>query len=185
MNLVDRPGVEQAAQQAAAALDQHIGQPAAAQFGQQGIKARMGRFALAEEHFAAYMAKPQAVGLRGFHAGGHQHGRFAGSLTSWLSLPSDARVSRTTRTAVRGPAAERSAADRRARRSASDHDCIDTAAKSVDRLARLRIGNPSAFAGVSGDFAVERHGPFGDDPRPAGFHELEIRGVQPPCLGFQ
>jgi hypothetical protein len=55
----------------------------------------------------------------------------------------------------------------------------------VDDLARFRAGNPAAFAGPSGDFPVERHGPFGDDPRPARLDEFSIGCVEPPGLSFQ
>ena len=64
MNLVDLPRVEQAAQQAAAPFDQHVGQPPPAQFGQQRVEPRGVRLALADEHLAAGVAKPRAVGRR-------------------------------------------------------------------------------------------------------------------------
>ena len=53
VKLVDRSGVEQSAQHVAASFDQDVSQPAAAQFGQQGIEPRRGSLAVADEHLAA------------------------------------------------------------------------------------------------------------------------------------
>ena len=55
----------------------------------------------------------------------------------------------------------------------------------MNHFARLGIGYPAALSAAGGDLAVERHGPFGDDPRPARLDELQIGRIQTPGVGFQ
>ena len=49
--------------------------------------------------------------------------------------------------------------------------------------ARLLAGNPAAVAGACGDFSVQRHRPFRDDPRPAGRDEFQVGSIEP--FGFR
>ena len=70
------------------------------------------------------------------------------------------------------------------RRAVADHDGVHAAAQLLDHCSRGFAGNPAAVAGASGNFSVERHGPFGDHPRPAGCHQFQIRRVESSRLGF-
>jgi len=82
-------------------------------------------------------------------------------------------VSTTTRSGVRGPGG----------RAVSDR--VHPASQGVYDLARLLRRDPAARTGSRGDLAVERHGPFGNDPRPAGLDQLEIRRVELPGFRLQ
>ena len=100
-------------------------------------------------------------------------------LTNWLSKPSVARLSATIRAAIRGPGG-------RAINNGSSATAVprptrmpSTRPRSRWTISRdSRAGNPAAIAGAGGDFAVERHGPFGDDPGPPAENPLQIRGIQ-------
>ena len=109
------PGVQQAAQHAAAAFHQNVGHVPAAQFGQQGVEpGRMG-VAWANQYFAACLTQPPAIGCVRFVADGHQHGRLA-ARADQLALRRERGAACPARygAAVRGPGrAGRSAADRR------------------------------------------------------------------------
>ena len=52
-------------------------------------------------------------------------------------------------------------------------------------LPRLGAGDPLARVAACGDLAVERHGPFGNDPRASHLNELPIGRGQPPGPVFQ
>ena len=73
VDLVDLPGVEQAAQQPAATFDQHVRQPPPTQFGQQGIEPGRRCLAAADKHLAAGLFEPLPGGRRRRLAHGHQH----------------------------------------------------------------------------------------------------------------
>ena len=70
-------------------------------------------------------------------------------------------------------------------RLASHHDRVDAATERMDQLPRLVAGDPTAHSGMRGDLAVERHGPFGDHPRPAQCHQFPIRRIEPAGLRLE
>ena len=137
---VDLPGVQQAAQHPAAAFDQHVGHLPAAEFLQQGVEpGRAGR-ARADQHLAAGLAQPPAIGRRRLAADGHQQRRLAGGADQLALRRSAARVSSTMR--QRGPRsrrAGRSTADRRAAAVSRPTTIASiAAAQGMDDLPRLR-----------------------------------------------
>ncbi len=64
-------------------------------------------------------------------------------------------------------------------------DRVHAAAQLMHHRPRTLVRDPLAFAGSGGDFAVQRHRPFGDHPGPPLLDELQIRRVEPPRFGFQ
>ena len=57
--------------------------------------------------------------------------------------------------------------------------------KLVHDRPRGLAGDPAAVASARGQLAVERHGPLGDDPGPAGSTSLRYGALSSPGFGFE
>ena len=89
--------------------------------------------------------------------------------TKRLSKLNVARSSTTTRSAVRGPGGRAVSCGSSAFAVPAPTTIASTRPRSsMHDGARRFARDPAAVAGRRRDLAVERHGPLGDDPRPAG-----------------
>ena len=173
-------GVEQRAEKLRAPFDEHVRHPPAAQLVEQLQEPLLMGRRRKRQHFAARVGQPAEILLVGIRAGGHDASGYSRAVrTSWLKLASRASESRTIRVAMRGGAPSSS----RAVSSGSSSWAVPRPTRIASTRPRSWwpdlpggfAGDPLAVAAAGGDLAVERHGPFGDDPGPAGFEQLQIR----------
>ncbi len=72
-----------------------------------------------------------------------------------------------------------------ARGGGADEDCVDFGSEAMGVEEGFVAGDSGGLSVLEGDFSIERHGAFPDDPRDAGGDAFEEGSVEPESIGFE